>query len=381
MENQIVYQAIKDTVGVINHALNGLKPTDVKNYSVAYKIAKNNGVQSLFSLGLKGLDGVDNEIKALADKTFNVEALQLSKQEYYAEEIFKALKENDIKFMPLKGYVLRDLYPKKEMRNSCDIDFYFDIEKRSELAKILQKLGFTLTHKGPAHDVWEIDTVTIEPHFTLFSNADEKFKGLVKTSFDDLVLKGNSEYAFSVEDYYLYMIYHAYKHIKHSALSIKTIVDFYVFNKKVKYDKGYVDTKLEEFGLKTFNEKIKKLYGVWFDNLKEDDETIALSTYIAKNILFGDASNLFIMCYDLKSQDKNNTKKVFLSRIFPTFTELKLRYKWLKSPLLYPIGWLARVFTVVFVRPKFIFKNVKNIKKIDKDKVQEIENIRKILDI
>ena len=381
MENLKIYQALKDCVSIINKALNGTEYPKIDNYSLAYAVSKNHGVQSLFSLGIKGDKFIGEELKTLVDKTYNVETLQLSTQEYYAEKIFSLLKEKGIKFMPLKGYLLRNLYPKKEMRNSCDIDFYFDVNSKKEVDKIIKDLGFTFSHKGQSHDVWKLNTITIEPHFKLFGKEDNRFSDFIETSFEKLKVVDGVEYSFTNEDYYLYMVYHAYKHMLDSALSIRTIVDFYVFNKFVNYDNNYVQDCLEKLNLKTFEYQIKKLLKVWFDNEVEDSESYALNTFIAKNSLFGEMSNLVVFKNDLTSKDKGLKKKIFLKRVFPSSKELKDKYGWYKTPILYPIAWLVRLFTLIIKRPKDIKNHYNTIKNVDANRVAEIENVRKILKI
>lgn len=73
------------------------------------------------------------------------ELLRLVAMKAEMDCIEKALKENGICFMLLKGSVLRDLYPRQKMRQMSDIDILYDGEKRSSLVKMMKSLGFRLT--------------------------------------------------------------------------------------------------------------------------------------------------------------------------------------------------------------------------------------------
>ena len=55
------------------------------------------------------------------------------------------LEAQNIRYMFLKGLVLRALYPQTMMRQMSDNDILFDPDRRGDLAKIMREHQFTLT--------------------------------------------------------------------------------------------------------------------------------------------------------------------------------------------------------------------------------------------
>ena len=58
--------------------------------------------------------------------------------------ILRKLEAEKIWYMPLKGSILKDWYPKLGMRQMSDNDILFDINHRNDVRKIMQQFGFEL---------------------------------------------------------------------------------------------------------------------------------------------------------------------------------------------------------------------------------------------
>ena len=97
-------------------------------------------------------------------------------QNYELSQIKKTLSEAKIDFLPLKGAVIRDLYPEPWMRTSCDIDVLVkkcDIDRAVE--HLIAELGYERDTKENYHDVslYSSSGVHLELHFTLEENIPE----------------------------------------------------------------------------------------------------------------------------------------------------------------------------------------------------------------
>ena len=66
--------------------------------------------------------------------------------------ISSALEAAGIWYMPLKGAVLKDVYPRFAMREMCDYDVLFDALYTKEVRKIMIDLGFQVKSYGESND-------------------------------------------------------------------------------------------------------------------------------------------------------------------------------------------------------------------------------------
>ena len=89
------------------------------------------------------------------------------------EVLCAELSKNKIDHIPLKGSVIRKLYPEPWMRTSCDIDVLVhenDIERAENL--LCEKLGYTSKGERDYHDIsmYSDTGVHLELHFNIKEN-------------------------------------------------------------------------------------------------------------------------------------------------------------------------------------------------------------------
>ncbi|MBO4750585.1 MAG: nucleotidyltransferase family protein, partial [Lachnospiraceae bacterium] len=91
------------------------------------------------------------------------------------EAVTAKLREAGIWHVLLKGAVLRDYYPKPEMREMSDHDILFDDARSADVKAIMEGLGYEVTRFGHCvHDVYQKPPVmNFEMHRELFSNSVE----------------------------------------------------------------------------------------------------------------------------------------------------------------------------------------------------------------
>ena len=128
--------------GLLNVILSGLynKPLDMscEDLDMLYGLAKVHSVGNLFYKAIQDRQDLPDDLKEKAKSHYLGNIQQQILQDYYAEQIFRALNEENIKYMPLKGYYLRKLYPSPELRTSCDIDFFYDVSRTNDLKTIMR---------------------------------------------------------------------------------------------------------------------------------------------------------------------------------------------------------------------------------------------------
>ena len=85
------------------------------------KIAKEHDVLQLLALGLQKNDLLEGNSSQLENEIFKA-AYRYEQLNYELNSLCASLEKAQIRFLPLKGSVIRKYYPEPWMRTSCDID-------------------------------------------------------------------------------------------------------------------------------------------------------------------------------------------------------------------------------------------------------------------
>ena len=102
------------------------------NLEELFKAADNHMLTSITAMGLESA-GVNNYNfnQALGNAVRKNGTLDIEKS-----RLFQKLEENGIWYMPLKGSVMKDYYPKYGMRQMSDIDVLFDSRYAEKVREI-----------------------------------------------------------------------------------------------------------------------------------------------------------------------------------------------------------------------------------------------------
>ena len=140
----------KDLISLLKMLLTcNYEKLDNPNYNEIYKLAKFHSIQNMLYYAIMAYidkfsltSQVEPELlKKLASDNKNAIA-KAAYQEEEKEAIFKELEANNIKYMPMKGSIIKYLYPSIDMRSMADLDIYFDDLRSAEVRKILINLGY-----------------------------------------------------------------------------------------------------------------------------------------------------------------------------------------------------------------------------------------------
>lgn len=172
------------------------------------------------------------------------------------EALSDAMEQAGIWHKPLKGSILKDQYPQFGMREMADNDILFDDTKREELKTLFLERGYSAEiYNKSNHDVYKkLPVYHFEMHVCLFSKSvsvqwSEKYEKIKERLLPDQ--NRHYRFHFSKEDYFVYLIAHAYKHFSHSGTGIRTLADLYVMLHTIEssLDGDYVHTELKELGI------------------------------------------------------------------------------------------------------------------------------------
>lgn len=295
--------------------------------------------------------------------------------------ILHELETQGIWYMPLKGSILKDWYPKPGMREMADNDILFDASKRKEVKAIFQGRGYTVKEYNKSnHDEYEKPPIyNFEMHVELYHKIYDTFNEKYADVKQRLIPDAEVPYRlhFTPEDFYVFVIAHAYKHYSSSGTGIRTLADIYIMNQKLggTMNWEYVDSELRGLGIFSYEcesrELAQKLFGIaelpTEANLSEAEQQM-LAYYLGAST-YGTIENRTLNQMQKLQPDggaitAHTKRKYLLSRIFPgrewceAYAPTVYKY-----PVLLPFFWVWRLA-------------VKGVKRRDIAK-QELEAIKR----
>lgn len=286
----------------------------------------------------KGSEAAKPYLKAKHAATF-----RMVQMENALSEIAALFEEAEIPFIPLKGSVIRYLYPDPVLRTSCDIDIYVAPETLEKAVNVLtEQGGYTKEKQSTGHDIslYSLDRVHIELHFELM-DADKRMGEALKDPFLGATKKDGKQfwYVQSEEMLLLYHTAHMAKHFAFGGCGIRPLLDLHILREKLTFDQNALDTALEKAGLLGFYRGAVALSLAWFGDGVHTKLTKAMEEYIFRGGVFGTVEN-----HAQSSLAKNGRVGLFLRRLFPRGEYMKKRYpKAQKHPILLPWFYLWRM--------------------------------------
>lgn len=210
------------------------------------------------------------------------------------EEIKQKLEAANIWYMPLKGAILKDFYPKFGMREFSDYDILFDASREEELKNIMEGLGFT-TEKYDAshHDIYhKAPVLNFEMHTKLVPlGENDQVREYYSHIEDKLVRDDGYERRFTPEDCYIYLVVHEYKHYSRGGTGLRSLLDTYIYLKHEELDMCYVADETEKLGIRNFEEINRSLSKHLFDGEELTAAEQEMLDYILSSGAYGTAKH------------------------------------------------------------------------------------------
>lgn len=302
--------------------------------------------------------------------------IAVSQNQLYAlEQIYKAFDENGIDYMPLKGSVLKFVYPKPEMRPMGDADILIRQEQYEKIRPIMTELGFSEILESDHELIWDKKGVLhVELHKRLIPSYNKDYYAYYGDGWRFAEHKENCRYDMRDEDNYIYLFTHYAKHYRDGGIGIRHMTDLYVFaDAHSALDYGYIKKELKKLQLFKFYENTNHTLGVWFGSETPDNMSDFITAKIFDSGSYGtyDAHLLSnaIKVSDSGINEATIRKNIIINRLFPSYEFLAFRYKCLKKhPALLPLMWLVRFLQMPFRRGS-IKRNVEETKITAPDKV------------
>lgn len=289
------------------------------------------------------------------------------------KKILSRLEQERIWYMPLKGALLKDWYPKLGMRQMSDNDILCDGNYRRKIKDIMRDMGFTCKHYGEGNDdaYYKPPVCNFEMHNELFRATHV---GKLYAYFGDvkerLVKDEGNDYGyhFRTEDFYIYITAHEYKHYAGGGTGVRSLVDIYIFMQKFgdALDWDYLNAEFEKLEITDFEQQSRTLAMKLFNGDTLNDQEKEMFDYYIFSGTYGTMDNAFHNMIEEKGG--GSKKRYILQRFFPPIEHYKVWYPWAyKHKVLIPAAWVFRIVRGVTVRRKKISAEYKYLSKNSED--------------
>ena len=358
---------------VINECEPAVKPDNVK-WEDIYRLAVFHKVDEMVFHAVSKLDRKPEGEEAVKwlkqhEKNQIVNIVQMSE----AEGIINKATSEDIDILPLKGYVLRNLYPDSSYRQMGDLDYLVDLDSTimKRMGEILKALGF---EEGEgvgleaSHDVYiKPPYMEVEIHRRLLPPTEENH-WYTDDIWKRLIRDENNKHLLHMtnEDLYLFHLLHFEKHYSMGGSGIRSILDEYYLLKKYNdtMDWNYVNSVLPKMNYVNFEKMTRELAEAWFGNGQMNDELEQASEYIINSGAFGTFEQYQKWRFEqYKKQGIKTGKGLFFRRMFMERERMENIYPSLKKHgWLLVFCWIHRLVKAVVFRRNKIKMEIKSLK-------------------
>ena len=379
------YQKIQIIIDYINKKKSFDKTNDLDiNYLI--KLCKSHSMLPLLYVSLKyyNIELTEEQENFLSKQYKNsvfIEAVQESEKNL----IIDTLCENNIKCMPLKGSILKYLYPSPELRTMSDIDILFEDSKSKEVRKLLTNLGYKCEKSGGKDDEFHKPPfLNIEMHRIMVDEGHELIAEYYNNIWEVIkpVKEGSLIHEMSLEDFYVHMVAHVARHYAVGGIGIRFVFVEWIYLKRYEnvLNFEYINGEFEKLNLSKFAENFKNMTLKWFEGLETTELEEDMSKYIFDSGTHGnlvhEQSVKILLGKDGSRNFKSNKFLYVLRLIFPSFKYMKARNHILKKlPIMLPYFYIERLFIAIFKKKKLAIQSIKGLDHYNAEKAKEIHDL------
>lgn len=377
-ETQVLLQIIRNYIRNENTPINN----ENINQDRLYKMADLHSV-TMFLQTWANYNGTQ-DLKEKVNMDFNKQIVKDTNQAIEFENLLQKLEQEQVKTLIFKGFLMKNLYPQSYMRKMCDIDILVEKQHMKRAEKAIKELEFEELDSREKHKCFiKHILIIIELHRKMLNPGDIGYQ-----YFDNILEKAiqykdyKNIYQMNLEDSYIFCIVHLIEHFKIFGISIRDVLDVYLFNKKNHdiMDHKKINKVLEELGITEFEKQIREIAYKWFD-VNEEFKQENLSD-VEKYIISGPSHNKGVIYSSIENE---NDKNVVFRLFFPKLKVMQNQYNILqKAPILLPIMWIYRLVKGMFEKSftwKERFTKIDVAKNIKQEEIEEVKEIYKKLGI
>jgi len=351
-----IQKYIDYTIHLIKCSISGDIPKDLPDgmsLDVLFKFCRYHKVENTVYYALKQLGLSEDEMLEF-HRAHLLASIVDANQDVALNEIANLFNENKIDYLPLKGSVIKHIYPSTDMRQSADIDIYIGEENALKAKEIMLSIGYITDESLFGVDVDDSYQrgvyVNVELHRSLLPDVyqwKKECRRIEKRFRNDS--RENFEYKMTKEDFYVYMVIHTAKHMRLSGCGIRSVLDIWIYLKEYAevMDMDKINLALKKCELTKFEKNIRTLAYLWFEGFENYEELITeLGYHIAVGGWIGRAEyrNAKFIAQNYSAKNKKISKlKYYFSLIFLKRDRMMKKYPILeKYKFLILFFWIKR---------------------------------------
>lgn len=185
------------------------KPEDLPVKAI-YRMAKLHNLDCIVYDGMKRIAGeADADFMEKWANRNTICAAQGIMQQREAKKLVKELTARGIRVLPLKGSILKEIYPQARYRQMADVDILIDRKNMEKAHNVMKELGYQYKG-GDSEDTvdkyYKPPCVSIEIHSHLMHYHAENYKKYL--DIWERCKEENGVYHMNWDDYYLFLMEH-----------------------------------------------------------------------------------------------------------------------------------------------------------------------------
>ena len=344
----------RDVIHVLKSVLHNKTVDELKEEGITYQdviaFSKFHQIENIVFTGIEKY--LEDDLKTKWKKKITQNIVGSFSQIEEKNVLVSEFTKNEIEFMPLKGFYLKEMYPRLDYRTMSDLDILINPKKAKKAKKMMKKLGYDVVEYGMNHhdEYLKKPFVAVELHRSLLSLDDPNYS-YYKDIFERVKPSESNKYFYKmgIEDFYIFFLLHFYKHYQKGGSGIRTIMDIYILltSKDEVINHEYLNQELEKLKIKEFKDVMETIAFDWFsDKEAENNERIEKTKrFILSSGIHGTTKYLV----EAQIQNQGGDKmKSFFKRAFPNVSRMKAMYPILdKIIILLPFCYIHRILRVM----------------------------------
>jgi hypothetical protein len=361
-------------------------PDNKTDWLFLYQLAKAHSVQGLVYEGIKDWKeappALIAHLKQDAGRALVIDTTQCMEIQQL-QDIFES---RHIPVIMLKGWVMKPLYPRTELRSMTDTDIFMGPESAEEVRDIMKAQGYEIySYGGKKDDIYHKPPyTTVEMHKTFFAYEDDWNQLLTEPQSELYVwnrrksLEGK-QYVSAMEPElcYVYLLAHMAKHMRNGSSGVRSFLDLWIFRQKhpdLQWD--IINRDLTSLGLTVFADRVRQLTESWFDKQEMNPDFEPFVAHVMEGGTYGNEDNFVASNAAMQGEKQPSRIQYLFRRGFPNRASMELRFPKLKEHHAWlPYYYVKRLWRDGFKRMDAVKGEVRSVKNIDYEQIQQVQQM------
>lgn len=379
----------QNLIDAVNAAIAETVPPVFDDWNGVVKLAEKHDLHNLMAELAPKIINLSSEKK---EEFYNIRMGSLirdANQETEVDSVIKCFEEKQIKAIMLKGWYLKQLYPRRDLRTMADTDIFIRQSDELLVNEILKKRGYQCNSienkKDNAYS--KAPFMILEMHKNLFMYEDEwneRFNSPDSEMYiwNRLIPIDGYKFIYRMDDelFFVYMIAHTAKHLMDDGgIGVRAFLDIWIYlRKKPDLNFEIVFRDFDKLNLTKFAKAAIALSEFWFDKKNATTGVEQFGDYILKCGVYGN-SDFFVVNNEVMRDGKQRGKWGYaFKRAFPTMESMKHRYPQIeRKPWLLPACYTKRLWYSLRHRKDAIKGEINSVENIDYEQANSIRELYK----